>query len=261
MNLRIKLLLVLSFALLSMVPTVFAAVPAPDLRYQRVFFVPECPICLEALTADDTVQTTCRHLFHRRCLDGALMRNNVCPSCRHDFAAPAVAHAEPAAPACCAAAARPLEHPPVVAPLAHPAAEHVAPLAARAECVRLPNIVIHRCEGMSLGSEVGFLAGIQSCAKFNVFIVKFDQEVDRNISDLFSIYMDGYQNGLKCVRINANGAAFRIITRKTAREMPQFLNELTQQFFRRETVTSGRLAHRFMIAIQQGNDILNQYFR
>jgi ankyrin repeat protein len=90
--------------------TIFAAERAPDhdIRYQRIFFVPECPICLEALTADDTVQTTCNHLFHRRCLEAALARNNVCPSCRHDFGAPAAAHPEPAAPACCAAAAPPV---------------------------------------------------------------------------------------------------------------------------------------------------------
>ena len=44
----------------------------------------ECSICLDKLR-QNTVQTTCGHTFHRRCLTSAIMRKPHCPYCRQKF--------------------------------------------------------------------------------------------------------------------------------------------------------------------------------
>ncbi|MFA6990479.1 MAG: ankyrin repeat domain-containing protein [Candidatus Babeliales bacterium] len=171
MKSRIKYLLVLLFTLVTSAPTIFAAERAPEDRYQHVFFVPECPICFEALTADDTVQTTCRHLFHRRCLDEALRRNNVCPSCRHDFAHPVAAHPVVAVPAHHAAAVLPVA-PAVAVDLApHPINQEFVDAALRGNEARVIELLAAGIDVNSVGPN-GQTALMQAAQQGHIDIVQ-----------------------------------------------------------------------------------------
>ncbi len=168
MNSRIKYLLALSVMLILLISKIFAAEQAPDIRYQRVFFVHDCPICLETLTADDTVQTTCRHLFHRRCLDGALRRNDVCPSCRHNFGTPAAAHPEIVAPACCAAAALPVA--PDV-PVPHPINQEFVDASLHGNGARVHELLVAGTDVNSVDSN-GRTALMQASMQGHIAIVQ-----------------------------------------------------------------------------------------
>lgn len=42
----------------------------------------DCPICYNRLGDADIVQTNCKHLFHKHCMDTWLRNNSQCPLCR-----------------------------------------------------------------------------------------------------------------------------------------------------------------------------------
>lgn len=44
--------------------------------------VEECSICLDILNNDTNKILTCNHIFHKKCIDTWLKRNNICPLCR-----------------------------------------------------------------------------------------------------------------------------------------------------------------------------------
>ena len=43
---------------------------------------PECPICYEAVSAKTQIKTSCKHVFHRTCLQRWTRDHNSCPLCR-----------------------------------------------------------------------------------------------------------------------------------------------------------------------------------
>lgn len=42
----------------------------------------DCPICLESMADKESVETNCKHHFHKECLDEHLRTKNSCPLCR-----------------------------------------------------------------------------------------------------------------------------------------------------------------------------------
>ncbi len=46
----------------------------------------ECPICYEVIKGKDSKVTSCKHLFHRECLEKWTRDNSTCPMCRHIIA-------------------------------------------------------------------------------------------------------------------------------------------------------------------------------
>jgi hypothetical protein len=45
----------------------------------------DCPICLEKLKTEQTIETECKHNFHRECLYKSFERNFLCPICRRNL--------------------------------------------------------------------------------------------------------------------------------------------------------------------------------
>ena len=43
-----------------------------------------CPICHDAIKAEDRVSLGCQHDYHRRCITAWLSRKESCPMCRQD---------------------------------------------------------------------------------------------------------------------------------------------------------------------------------
>lgn len=42
----------------------------------------ECSICLESLETSDFVLTSCKHFFHKSCLESWCKKSTTCPLCR-----------------------------------------------------------------------------------------------------------------------------------------------------------------------------------
>jgi len=54
-------------------------------EYQNAKWLPSmtCSICYEPLTKGKTLKTTCKHVFHAKCIKGWYKtRHNSCPMCR-----------------------------------------------------------------------------------------------------------------------------------------------------------------------------------
>lgn len=47
--------------------------------------IKNCSICLENLTEQDTIETKCKHVFHKYCLEQAKEQRNTCPLCHRDL--------------------------------------------------------------------------------------------------------------------------------------------------------------------------------
>jgi len=61
----------------------------------------DCPICYEPLTKGKTLKTTCKHVFHRKCIKGWYKtRHNSCPMCRAAPEPPKPEHAMCIDPTC-----------------------------------------------------------------------------------------------------------------------------------------------------------------
>jgi len=45
----------------------------------------ECSICCDKLYTEKTKKLECKHIFHKKCLDEWLERDNRCPLCRNDI--------------------------------------------------------------------------------------------------------------------------------------------------------------------------------
>ena len=45
----------------------------------------DCPICLEKLKTQQSIETECKHNFHRECLFKSFERNFLCPICRRNL--------------------------------------------------------------------------------------------------------------------------------------------------------------------------------
>jgi len=42
----------------------------------------DCPICYEKITSSNMIKTSCKHEFHRSCLERWTSKNSSCPLCR-----------------------------------------------------------------------------------------------------------------------------------------------------------------------------------
>ena len=45
----------------------------------------DCPICYEKMTSSNMIKTSCKHEFHRSCLERWMEENPSCPMCRTDI--------------------------------------------------------------------------------------------------------------------------------------------------------------------------------
>lgn len=45
----------------------------------------QCPICYENISPKSKTTTSCKHVFHRACLDRWTEENSTCPICRHEI--------------------------------------------------------------------------------------------------------------------------------------------------------------------------------
>ena len=50
------------------------------------FHIPnECPICYEKMTKETSTITSCKHMFHRKCLERWTEERQTCPLCRENI--------------------------------------------------------------------------------------------------------------------------------------------------------------------------------
>ena len=56
----------------------------------------DCPICYEEIKGKDAKVTSCKHLFHRECLEKWTRENSTCPMCRTIIAPTAPKRPRPA---------------------------------------------------------------------------------------------------------------------------------------------------------------------
>ncbi len=55
----------------------------------------DCPICYEVIKGKDSKVTSCKHLFHRECLEKWTRDHSTCPMCRHIIAPVPPQHIKP----------------------------------------------------------------------------------------------------------------------------------------------------------------------
>jgi hypothetical protein len=73
-------------------PALGAARPEDDDDMPPTSSSAECPICVAALRAgEECRRLPCLHVFHVPCIDSWLGRNRLCPTCKKDVVAAAVA--------------------------------------------------------------------------------------------------------------------------------------------------------------------------
>jgi len=46
----------------------------------------QCPICFGHISSQSKTTTSCKHVFHRACLERWTEENSTCPLCRHEIA-------------------------------------------------------------------------------------------------------------------------------------------------------------------------------
>lgn len=68
-------------------PRTLAAMPAHIISPENLKLKPSCPVCLEELCIGDAARTleSCRHSFHKDCIDKWLAQHAACPVCRAEI--------------------------------------------------------------------------------------------------------------------------------------------------------------------------------